>query len=130
MVNNTLKSGLVSRFPEFVDMLASVEPLHSEASSPKDPVVIYRDGPFRFAPATLSQPPRIGFGEADKLFGLSCIIESMRGGSWPAFVAPKSIALYKYAALVARSDANVMITSQTGIGKDGVARYIHENSAR
>jgi two-component system response regulator FlrC len=64
------------------------------------------------------------------LFGLSCIIESMRGGRGPAFADPKSIALYKYAARVARSDANVMITGQTGTGKEGVARYIHENSAR
>ncbi len=151
MINNTIKSSLVSRFPELVDMLGSVESFHSNhtlssaaAQLPhidgaakaganggaKDPVVIYRDGPFRFVPATLSQPPRIEFGEADQLFGLSCIIESMRGGKGPAFADPKSIALYKYAARVARSDANVMITGETGTGKEGVARYIHEHSTR
>lgn len=151
MINNAIKSSLVSRFPELVDMLGSVESFHSNhtlssaaAQLPhidgaakiganggaKDPIVIYRDGPFRFVPATLSQSPRIEFGEADKLFGLSCIIESMRGGKGPAFADPKSIALYKYAARVARSDANVMITGETGTGKEGVARYIHEHSTR
>ncbi|MEP3227113.1 MAG: sigma-54 dependent transcriptional regulator [Parasphingorhabdus sp.] len=132
-------------------MLGSVENFHSDhtlssAASPlphidsaaktdanggaHDPIVIYRDGPFRFVPATLSQPPRIEFGAADKSFGLSCIVESMRGGIGPAFADPKSIALYKYAARVARSDANVMITGETGTGKEGVARYIHEHSMR
>lgn len=151
MINNAKKSSLVSRFPELVDMLRSVESFHSNhalssaaaqlphidgAAKPganggaKDPIVIYRDGPFRFVPATLSQPPRIEFGEADRLFGLSCIIESMRGGKGPAFADPKSIALYKYAARVAGSDANVMITGETGTGKEGVARYIHEHSTR
>ncbi len=150
MINNTIKSSLVSRFPELVDMLGSVESFHSDhtlssttAQLPhidgaaaganggaKDPVVIFRDGPFRFVPATLSQPPRIEFGEADREFGLSCIIESMRGGKGPAFADPKSIALYKYAARVAKSDANVMITGETGTGKEGVARYIHEHSTR
>ncbi len=151
MINNATKSSLVSRFPELVDMLESVETFHSDhtlsstaAQLPhidgaakkdanggtKDPIVIYRDGPFRFVPATLSQPPRIEFGEADKVFGLSCIIESMRGGKGPAFADPKSIALYKYAARVASSDANVMITGETGTGKEGVARYIHEHSTR
>lgn len=151
MINNAIKSSLVSRFPELVDMLGSVESFHSNRSllsaatqlphidgvakagansGAKDPIVIYRDGPFRFVPATLSQPPRIEFGEADRLFGLSCIIEAMRGGKGPAFADPKSIALYKYAARVAKSDANVMITGQTGTGKEGVARYIHEHSTR
>ncbi len=151
MINNATKSSLVSRFPELVDMLESVETFHSDhtlssttAQLPhidgaakkganggtKDPIVIYRDGPFRFVPATLSQPPRIEFGEADKVFGLSCIIESMRGGKGPAFADPKSVALYKYAARVASSDANVMITGETGTGKEGVARYIHEHSTR
>ena len=151
MINNAIKSSLVSRFPELVDMLGGEEVLHSSHASSsaatqlphtnctaktgmnsgtKDPVVIYRDGPFRFVPATLSQSPRIEFGEADREFGLSCIVESMRGGKGPAFADPKSIALYKYAARVAKSDANVMITGETGTGKEGVARYIHEHSTR
>lgn len=151
MINNTIKSSLVSRFPELVDLLGSVESFHPDRAlspgatqlphidgaaktgangSAKDPVVVFRDGPFRFVPATLSQPPRIEFGEADREFGLSCIIESMRGGKGPAFADPKSIALYKYAARVAQSDANVMITGETGTGKEGVARYIHEHSTR
>ena len=101
MINDKLKPSLVSRFPELVNLLASVDTIHSASdNSPsaaqlphttreaskgehrgaKDPVVVYRDGPFHFVPATLSQPLRIEFGSADREFGLSCIVESMRGG--------------------------------------------------
>lgn len=151
MINDKLNPSLVSRFPELVDMLAGEEPIHSnhqnsssaaqqsqktraasgaEYRGAKDPVVVYRDGPFSFVPATLSQPLRIEFGAADREFGLSCIVESMRGGKGPAYADPKSVALYKYAARVARSNANVMITGETGTGKEGMARYIHEHSKR
>ena len=151
MINDKLKPSLVSRFPELVDLLASVETVHSaslhlssaaqsthttrevskdECKGAKDPVVVYRDGPFHFVPATLSQPLRIEFGKADREFGLSCIVESMRGGKGPAYADPNSIALYKYAARVARSDANVMITGETGTGKEGMPNFIHENSER
>ena len=151
MINNQLKPSLVSRFPELVDLLAGLEaqqPTHRLSSSAaqlprktreaardetgqaRDPIVVFRDGPFHFIPASLSQPLRIEFGNADREFGLSCIVESMRGGQGPAYADPKSIALYKYAARVARSDANVMITGETGTGKEGMARYIHEHSER
>ncbi len=151
MINDKLKPSLVSRFPELVGLLASVDSQQSASSNSsaatrlprnigeadegettraKDPVVVYRDGPFHFIPATLSQPLRIEFGKADREFGLSCIVESMRGGKGPAYADPSSINLYKYAVRVARSGANVMITGQTGTGKEGMARYIHENSLR
>ena len=151
MINDKLNPSLVSRFPELVDLLAGVETIHStsrnsssatqlprttreaskgERRGAKDPVVVYRDGPFHFVPATLSQPLRIEFGKADREFGLSCIVESMRGGKGPAYADPKSVALYKYAARVARSNANVMITGQTGTGKEGMARFIHEHGER
>lgn len=151
MINDAVNSSLVSRFPELVDMLQGIEHIqsthsfspdatqlpHIDGEAPKggkfgakDPVVIYRDGPFRFVPATLSQPLHIEFGEADREFGLSCIVESMRRGKGPAVADPKSVDLYRYAARVAKSDANVMITGETGTGKEGMARYIHENSER
>jgi len=151
MISDKLKSSLVTRFPELIDLLASVEMSHSyhqyspataqsfcntrdashgDYGGAADPVVVYRDGPFHFVPASPSQPLRIEFGKSDREFGLSCIIESMRGGIGPASADPKSVALYKLAARVARSEANVMITGETGTGKEGMARFIHQNSAR
>jgi DNA-binding NtrC family response regulator len=38
--------------------------------------------------------------------------------------------LLKYAARVASSDAKVLITGESGVGKDVIARYIHAQSAR
>lgn len=151
MINDKDVPNLVTRFPELIDMFESVENHHlshrySSAASQlptkickaskddndrfSDPIVVYRDGPFRLVPATLSHPPRIEFGQADREFGLACIIESIRGGNGPAYADAKSISLYRYAARVARSDANIMITGQTGTGKEGIAKYIHEHSDR
>ena len=146
-----VNSSLVTRFPELVDMLGETVPSpasdqslpasahnpHSHCAGNKtgrkklaDPVVIYRDGPFHLVPATLSQPLRIEFGDADREFGLACIVESMRGGHDPSYADAESAGLYKFAARVAQSDANVMITGETGTGKEGMAQYIHKHSDR
>tara|TARA_R110000824_G_scaffold211072_3_gene397035 strand:+ start:18277 stop:18729 length:453 start_codon:yes stop_codon:yes gene_type:complete len=142
MITNVQSPSLVTRFPEIGDLLTSVATFHSGHScsssaaqiprticaaypdghkGTRDPVVVYRDGPFNFVPATSSQPLRIAFRDADREFGLSCIVESMRGGNGPAVADPHSISLYKYAARVARSDANVMITGKSDAGKEGMS---------
>jgi DNA-binding NtrC family response regulator len=44
--------------------------------------------------------------------------------------SPKMIEVYKQIALVAPSDSTVLITGQSGVGKELVARAIHRNSQR
>jgi DNA-binding NtrC family response regulator len=44
--------------------------------------------------------------------------------------SPKMSSLYKQIALLAPSDSTVLITGESGVGKELVARAIHHNSAR
>ncbi|SNY56071.1 two-component system, response regulator FlrC [Arsukibacterium tuosuense] len=48
----------------------------------------------------------------------------------PVVAAPASIALLELTARVARSEASVMISGPSGSGKEVLARYIHQQSAR
>lgn len=47
-----------------------------------------------------------------------------------AFVDPKSVELFNLATKVARADIPVMITGPSGVGKEVLARVIHETSNR
>jgi len=46
------------------------------------------------------------------------------------FVDPKSVELFNLAVKVARADIPVMITGPSGVGKEVLARVIHESSSR
>ena len=55
-----------------------------------------------------------GHGGQNEIVGVSPVIQGVR----------------EFARRVARGDAKVLITGESGVGKDIVARYIHEHSAR
>lgn len=44
--------------------------------------------------------------------------------------SPASISVFNYASKVAPTDSSILITGETGVGKDVVAKYIHYNSNR
>lgn len=96
----------------------------------RDILVDLRDGAPSFVPAANGLPARVEFGFEDMAFGHALIAELVRGGRGPAVGEPASARLMDYAARVARSEANVLIQGDTGTGKEGMARFIHDQSRR
>jgi two-component system response regulator FlrC len=75
-------------------------------------------------------PARIAFGFDDMPLGLALIAELLRAGRGPAVGEPAMAKLMGYAARIARSEAAVLIQGETGTGKEGMARLVHDQSAR
>ena len=85
------------------------------------------------APALVREagrPATIRFGFADMAFGLAMIAELVRPAGRPAVGEPESAIYLKLAERVAGSDATVLVLGETGTGKEGVARFIHDVSPR
>ena len=95
----------------------------------RDIIVDFRDGAPGLIPADKGQPMRIAFGPGDMKLGHALIAEAVRGGG-PAIGEPASAKLMRYAARVAASEAAVLIQGDTGVGKEGMARFVHNQSPR
>lgn len=98
-------------------------------ASHRDIVIDFRDGAPEYRPATNGQPVRIAFGQDDMVLGHALIAETARGAG-PAVGEPKSADLMRFAARVAGSNASVLIQGDTGVGKEGMARFVHTQSVR
>ncbi len=100
----------------------------SEASH-RDLVLSFRPGAPTLVPGDMTQPMQIAFGPDDLKLGHALIAEAVRHGG-PAVGEPASAKLMRYAARVATSEAAVLIQGDTGVGKEGMARFVHNNSPR
>jgi two-component system, response regulator FlrC len=72
----------------------------------------------------------IAWADADVRFAAALIAALLRGPATPTAVDPRSCALLAMAARAAPRDITVLIGGPTGTGKEVVARYIHDLSAR
>jgi two-component system, response regulator FlrC len=75
-------------------------------------------------------PARIGFGFQDMAFGHALIAELVRANPDISYGEPATAKLLAQAARVAKTGAPVLIEGETGTGKEGLARYLHAQSAR
>ncbi|MEZ5709277.1 MAG: sigma-54 dependent transcriptional regulator [Blastomonas sp.] len=96
----------------------------------RDILVSFRDDEPRFVPAGSGLPARVEFGFEDMAFAHALIAELVRAGNGPAVGEPATARQMDYAVKVARSEANVLIQGETGTGKEGMARFVHDNSPR
>lgn len=86
-------------------------------------------GPYLVSPRD-GHPARIGFGFEDMAFGHALIAELVRANPDIARGEPATATLLAQAARIAATDAPVLIEGETGTGKEGLARFVHANSAR
>ena len=96
----------------------------------RDIVVAFRDGAPAYTSAAKGFPAEIGFGFQDMAFGLALIGELVRPAARPACGEPESAAFLDLAGRIARADATVLVLGETGTGKEGLSRFIHDMSPR
>jgi two-component system response regulator FlrC len=96
----------------------------------RDLMVDFAEGAPEFVAARGGMPARIRFGFADMAFGHALIAELVRPEARPACGEPESARFLALAEKIAQSEATVLVLGQTGTGKEGVARYLHDRSAR
>ncbi len=99
-------------------------------ASHRDILVDIREGAPLLFRAANGLPARIAFGFDDMPLGLALIAEMLRAGRGPAVGEPAMTKLMGYAARIARSEAAVLIQGETGTGKEGMARLVHDQSPR
>ncbi|MFN3472945.1 MAG: sigma-54 interaction domain-containing protein [Blastomonas sp.] len=100
------------------------------SASHRDILVDLTDGAPQLVRAANGLPARIAFGFDDMPLGLALIAELIRAGRGPAVGEPAMAKLMGYAARIARSEAAVLIQGETGTGKEGMARLVHDQSPR
>ncbi len=89
-----------------------------------------KGGAPRLMPAADGYPARIAIGEQDRDMAFALIAEMLRPERMPAVGDDSSATLMRLAARIAASDATVLIQGETGTGKEGIARFLHDNSPR
>ncbi len=96
----------------------------------RDILIEWREGEPRLMPAADGYPARIAFGAHDRLIAFALIGELLRPARMPAVGDESSAVLMRLAARIAASDATVLIEGETGTGKEGIARFLHDMSPR
>jgi len=96
----------------------------------RDILVEWREGEPRLMPAADGFPARIAFGPQDSDMAFALIAELLRPARMPAVGDETSAMLMRLAARIAASDATVLIQGETGTGKEGIARFLHDHSPR
>ncbi len=96
----------------------------------RDVLIEWREGEPRLMPQADGYPARIGFCDRDRDMAFALIAEMLRPLRMPAVGDESSAMLMRLAARIAASDATVLIQGETGTGKEGIARFLHDNSPR
>ncbi|MGF7169853.1 two-component system response regulator FlrC [Sphingobium xanthum] len=96
----------------------------------RDILIEWREGAPRLMPAADGFPARIAFGPEDATMAYALIAELLRPARMPAVGDDASAMLMRLAARIAASDATVLVQGETGTGKEGIARFLHDNSPR
>ncbi len=75
-------------------------------------------------------PARVGFAFQDMAFGHALLAELIRANPHPAYAEPATAALLAQAERAAQTRAPILIEGETGAGKEGMSRFVHDRSPR
>ena len=112
---------------------ATIRILHADEiahATHRDILLVPRDGKPMLSPAASGLPARVAFGAADMDMAFAFIAELLRPERMPAVGDASSASLMRLAARIAGSEATVLIQGETGTGKEGLARFVHDTSPR
>ncbi len=96
----------------------------------RDVLIEWCEGEPRLMPQSDGYPARIAFGDRDRDMAFALIGEMIRPERMPAVGDESSAMLMRLAARIAASDATVLVQGETGTGKEGIARFLHDHSPR
>jgi len=96
----------------------------------RDILIEWRPGAPRLMPAANGFPARIAFHAQDRAMAFALIAESLRPARMPAVGDESSAMLMRLAGRIAASEATVLVQGETGTGKEGIARFLHDMSPR
>jgi two-component system response regulator FlrC len=112
------------------DEVRILAPEEIASATHRDILVELAPGSPMLVRAANGMPARVRFGFEDMAFGHAMVAELVRPALRPACGEPESARFLALAARVAASDATVLVLGETGTGKEGIARYIHDQSSR
>ncbi|AEI37497.1 sigma-54 interaction domain-containing protein [Zymomonas mobilis] len=113
---------------QFIIRLLS--PQERSLAGPRDILIHFREGLPKLKFHAEGRPAEISFGSSDSAFGLALIAGLVRPAGRPAVGDKQTVDLLHLVARIAGSNATVLVQGETGTGKEGIARYIHQMSAR
>ena len=92
-------------------------------------VVIGEEG-RQVMPFRNGDPARVAYGQEDAAVGNAFVRALVSGPEAPTAADPETLALFALAERVAGADITVLVNGPTGTGKEVLARFIHNKSAR
>lgn len=107
-----------------------LSPQERHLAGQRDVLIHFREDLPKLKFHRAGKPAEISFGSSDCSFGFALIAGLVRPAGRPAVGDKQTVDLLNIAARIADSNATILVQGETGTGKEGLARFIHQMSPR